>query len=61
MLDFRNNKIKKRSTLDSIIERMSIMSISHPVSDALVAAEMPVNPEPRPRPIPIEPVEMLGS
>ena len=43
VLDFRNNKIKKRSTLDSIIERMSI---GHPMNDALVGAEMPVNLEP---------------
>jgi len=45
VLDFRNNKIKKKSTLDSIMERMST---GHSMNDALVAAEMPVNPEPVP-------------
>lgn len=43
VLDFRNNKIKKKSTLDSIMERMST---GYSMIDALVAAAMPVNPEP---------------
>lgn len=46
VLDFRNNKIKKRSTLDSIMERMT--STGYSMNNALVTAAMPVNPEPVP-------------
>ena len=42
VLDFHNNKIKRKSTLDSIIERMP-WNIP---DTGLVEAQTPVNPEP---------------
>ena len=40
MLDFRNNKIKKRSTLDSVMERMTWDR----ADTGLVEAQIPLNP-----------------
>lgn len=45
VLDFHNNKIKKRSTLDSIMERMTWDR----ANTGLVEAQTPVNPEPMAR------------